>query len=54
MASLHGAFVMRDDDEVAAIQEGRQRVGEALNIGLIKRGVDFVQNAERTWTTAEK
>ena len=46
MARLHGAFVVGNDDEVALIQEGHQRLAEALHVGFIERGVHFVEDAE--------
>ena len=53
MASLHCAFMVGDNDEVASVQEWWQRLGESLHIGLVKGGINFVQNAKRTWTAAE-
>ena len=46
MARLHGALVVGDDDEVRHIEERRERVAEALDIRLVERGVDLVEDAE--------
>src|SRR5687768_2319529 len=49
VARLHGSLVMRDDDEVAVVQEWHQNLTEAIDVRVIQRGVNLIENAEWRW-----
>ena len=54
VAGLHGAFAVGDDDELCLSRHFPQERAEAADVGVIKRGVHFVQEAERRGIEAEE
>jgi len=43
---FHGAFVVRDGDELGAAAHLTDEAGEARHVRLVERGVDLVKHAE--------
>src|SRR5262245_54789626 len=43
---LHGLAVVRDDDELGAVEHGAQHLDEAADVGIVERRVDLVEQAE--------
>src|SRR5258707_14283001 len=52
-AHLHGLTVVRNDDELRLAAHLADQAGEAADVGLIERGVDFVKDTERAGLVAE-
>src|SRR5690242_15795921 len=50
---LHGAPVVCDHAELGLCAHLAYHLSETPDVGLIKRRIDFIQNAERTWLVAE-
>ena len=48
VGGLHGAPAVRDDDELRLIAHPAQVLGKPAHVGVIQRGLDLVQNAERS------
>ncbi len=42
----HGALAVGDDDELGGLAHVGDELGEAADVGLVERGVDFVEHAE--------
>ena len=42
---------MRDDDELRTAAEAIDEFEEAIDVDLVKRGVDLVEDVERAWTS---
>ena len=47
--AAHGHFVVRNNDELALLAELADHLGEFAHVGIIQRGVHFVQNTEGGW-----
>ena len=54
VAGLHGAFAVGDDDELGLPRHFAQECAEAADVGVVKRGIDFVQQAEWRRVQAEE
>ena len=48
VGGLHGAPAVGDDDELRLIAHPAQVLGKPAHVGVIQRGLDLVQNAERS------
>ena len=48
VGGLHGAPAVSDDDELRLIAHPAQVLGKPAHVGVIQRGLDLVQNAERS------
>src|SRR5690606_343047 len=44
----HRAFVVRDNDELTVFAEGPDDVVELVDVGIVERCVDLVENTERS------
>ena len=40
-------YALGDDDELGAVDEAVQHFDEAVDVGFVERGVEFVEHAER-------
>ena len=49
----HGFLGVRDDDELREREEVAEDTDEAADVGLVERGVDFVEDAEGAGLAAE-
>src|SRR5262249_9542973 len=49
----HGFFRVGDDDKLRPLEEFSEDGDEAFNVGFVECGVDFVEHAEGTGTTAK-
>ena len=47
IGALHGAAVVGDHDELGVLGHGLDEIGEPLDVGVVERGVDLVEDAER-------
>ena len=54
VAGLHGAFAVGDDDELGLSRHFAQKRAQAADVGVIQRGIDFVQEAEWRRVQAEE
>ena len=53
VGDLHGALVVRDEDELRAMLEGVQRAQEAVDVDLVEGVVGLVEDAERRRSVLE-
>src|SRR5439155_3447425 len=50
---LHRPLLVRDDDELRAVGVTAQQLDEAADVGVVERGLDLVEQIERTWAREE-
>ena len=53
VADAHRALVVRDDDELRLVKEFAHEVREAVDVRLVERRIDLVEDAERARPRAE-
>lgn len=46
VSGADGSFVVGDDDELGVLKEAFEDVEEAVDVGFVQRGVQFVQQAK--------
>src|SRR4051812_18712610 len=47
VGGLHRALLVRDDDELGAVAERPQHLEEAVDVEVVERGLDLVEDVER-------